>query len=104
MESRSAESQAEWLERNAVDSLPGGALNEKLALGRPLRVKLGIDPTAPDIHLGHTVVLGKLREFQVYNNAARCRASLAGHTLLTFAGGGQRGSSRFEPRALDLPL
>ncbi len=37
---------------------------EKLALDRPLRVKLGIDPTAPDIHLGHTVVLGKLREFQ----------------------------------------
>ena len=36
----------------------------KLAVGRPLRVKLGIDPTAPDIHLGHTVVLQKLREFQ----------------------------------------
>jgi tyrosyl-tRNA synthetase len=55
---------AAWLSRNAVDSLPDGALTAKLALGRPLRVKLGIDPTAPDIHLGHTVVLGKLREFQ----------------------------------------
>ena len=55
---------AAWLERNAVDSLPQGALEQKLALGRPLRVKLGIDPTAPDIHLGHTVVLQKLREFQ----------------------------------------
>jgi tyrosyl-tRNA synthetase len=44
--------------------LPAGALEERLALGRPLRVKLGIDPTAPDIHLGHTVVLRKLREFQ----------------------------------------
>jgi tyrosyl-tRNA synthetase len=55
---------AAWLERNAVDSLPAGELARKLALGRPLRVKLGIDPTAPDIHLGHTVVLGKLREFQ----------------------------------------
>jgi tyrosyl-tRNA synthetase len=55
---------ATWLERNAVDSLPEGALERKLAAGRPLRVKLGIDPTAPDIHLGHTVVLQKLREFQ----------------------------------------
>ena len=55
---------AAWLARNAVDSLPEGALEKKLAAGRPLRVKLGIDPTAPDIHLGHTVVLQKLREFQ----------------------------------------
>jgi tyrosyl-tRNA synthetase len=55
---------AAWLERDAVDSLPAGELERKLALGRPLRVKLGIDPTAPDIHLGHTVVLAKLREFQ----------------------------------------
>jgi tyrosyl-tRNA synthetase len=55
---------AKWLARNAVDCLPDGALERKLALGRPLRVKLGIDPTAPDIHLGHTVVLRKLREFQ----------------------------------------
>jgi tyrosyl-tRNA synthetase len=56
------------LARNAVDSLPEGALADKLASahaeGRPLRVKLGIDPTAPDIHLGHAVVLRKLREFQ----------------------------------------
>ena len=44
--------------------LPAGELERKLALGRPLRVKLGIDPTAPDIHLGHTVVLRKLRDFQ----------------------------------------
>src|SRR5437868_10569618 len=55
---------AAWLERNAVDCLPRGALEDKLAEGRPLRVKLGIDPTAPDIHLGFTVVLQKLREFQ----------------------------------------
>jgi len=56
------------LAANAVDSLPSGALAEKLQIarteGRPLRVKLGIDPTAPDIHLGHAVVLRKLREFQ----------------------------------------
>jgi tyrosyl-tRNA synthetase len=59
---------AAWLTRNAVDCLPAGGLEAKLGeaerAGRPLRVKLGIDPTAPDIHLGHTVVLGKLREFQ----------------------------------------
>jgi tyrosyl-tRNA synthetase len=59
-----ASEQADWLARNAVDCLPEGALIRKLELGRPLRVKLGIDPTAPDIHLGHTVVLQKLREFQ----------------------------------------
>lgn len=64
MESPADRSQAAWLERNVVDSLPAGELERKLALGRPLRVKLGIDPTAPDIHLGHTVVLTKLREFQ----------------------------------------
>ena len=55
---------ASFLLRNAVDALPKGELERKLEQGRPLRVKLGIDPTAPDIHLGHTVVLRKLREFQ----------------------------------------
>ena len=51
-----------------VEVLPAGILTAKLASaereGRPLRVKLGVDPTAPDIHLGHTVVLNKLRQFQ----------------------------------------
>jgi tyrosyl-tRNA synthetase len=47
-----------------VDCLPDGGLRDKLSQGRPLRVKLGIDPTAPDIHFGFTVVLQKLREFQ----------------------------------------
>ena len=55
---------AAWLARNVVDCLPDGALERKLQEGRPLRVKLGVDPTAADIHLGHTVVLQKLREFQ----------------------------------------
>jgi tyrosyl-tRNA synthetase len=67
-ESASPAAAAAWLARNAVDCLPAGGLERKLAAaakaGRPLRVKLGIDPTAPDIHLGFTVVLGKLREFQ----------------------------------------
>ncbi len=55
---------ADFLTRNAVDCLPAGELERRLAAGKPLRVKLGIDPTAADIHLGHTVVLQKLREFQ----------------------------------------
>ena len=57
-------SQAAHLTRNAVESLPAGGLEARLQEGRPLRVKLGLDPTASDIHLGHTVVLQKLREFQ----------------------------------------
>ena len=56
---------ADWFARNAVDSLPKGALEQKLSLAakedRQLRVKLGIDPTAPDIHLGHAVLLKKLQ-------------------------------------------
>ena len=52
------------LVRNAVDVLPAGGLEEKLKLGRPLRVKLGIDPTGPDIHIGFAVVLEKLAAFQ----------------------------------------
>jgi len=55
---------AAFLARNAVESLPAGGLAARLAQGAPLRAKLGLDPTAPDIHLGHTVVLQKLREFQ----------------------------------------
>jgi len=60
----SAAEDARFLTRNAVEALPEDALARQLAADRPLRVKLGIDPTAPDIHLGHTVVLRKLREFQ----------------------------------------
>jgi tyrosyl-tRNA synthetase len=63
------------LTRNAVDVLPEGMLSEQLTAGRPLRVKLGIDPTTADIHLGHTVVLEKLREFQQ-----------AGHTVVLIVG------------------
>jgi tyrosyl-tRNA synthetase len=56
--------EAARLSTGAVDVLPEGRLAGQLAEGRPLRVKLGIDPTAPDIHLGHVVVLNKLRRFQ----------------------------------------
>src|SRR6476660_9169761 len=52
------------LTRNAVDLLPAGGLEEKLKLGRPLRVKLGIDVTSPDIHVGRAVPLQRMRAFQ----------------------------------------
>src|SRR6188768_3227255 len=52
------------LTRNAVHVLPEGGLERKLALGRPLRVKLGIDVTSPDIHIGRAVPLQKMRAFQ----------------------------------------
>jgi tyrosyl-tRNA synthetase len=68
-------SQAARLARNAVETLPAGALEARLGEGRPLRVKLGLDPTASDLHLGHTVVLLKLREFQD-----------AGHTVVLIVG------------------
>src|SRR6516164_5062007 len=52
------------LTRNAVDVLPEGALEAKLKLGRPLRVKLGIDVTSPDIHIGRGIPLQRMRAFQ----------------------------------------
>jgi tyrosyl-tRNA synthetase len=54
----------EDLTRNAVDLLPAGGLEEKLKLGRPLRVKLGIDVTSPDIHIGRAIPLQRMRAFQ----------------------------------------
>jgi tyrosyl-tRNA synthetase len=54
----------EQLTRNAVDVLPAGGLEEKLKLGRPLRVKLGIDVTSPDIHVGRGIPLQRMRAFQ----------------------------------------
>jgi len=52
------------LTRNAVEVLPAGALEAKLKLGRPLRVKLGIDVTAPHVTLGNGVPLQRMRAFQ----------------------------------------
>src|SRR5215218_3138848 len=54
----------EELTRNAVNVLPEGGLEAKLALGRPLRVKLGIDVTSPDIHVGRAIPLQRMRRFQ----------------------------------------
>jgi tyrosyl-tRNA synthetase len=58
------EEQIERIARGTAAIIPDGELAAKLKEGRPLRVKLGVDPTAPDIHLGHTVALTKLRQFQ----------------------------------------
>src|SRR6266576_2764026 len=63
------------LTRHAVDVLPQGSLEQKLKLDRPLRVKLGIDPTSPDVHLGFAYVLDRLADFQ-----------RAGHTIVLIVG------------------
>jgi tyrosyl-tRNA synthetase len=60
----------EALAAGAEDVLPEGRLAAQLGEGRPLRVKLGVDPTAPDIHFGHCVVLSKLAQFQQAGHAA----------------------------------
>jgi len=61
--------------RHAVDILPAGELERKLKLGRPLRVKLGVDPTSPDVHLGFAYVLERLADFQ-----------RAGHVIVLIVG------------------
>jgi tyrosyl-tRNA synthetase len=66
---------ADDLTRHAVDVLPEGGLAAKLRLGRPLRVKLGVDPTSPDVHLGFAYVLDRLADFQ-----------RAGHTVVLIVG------------------
>ena len=53
-----------FLKQGAPQIISENELREKLALGRPLRIKLGVDPTTSDIHLGHSIVLRKLRQFQ----------------------------------------
>ena len=70
-----APAQAMPLTADAVDVLPEGQLERQLGEGRPLRVKFGVDPTSPDIHLGHCVVLSRLRAFQD-----------AGHTVVLIIG------------------
>src|SRR5438270_9129237 len=52
------------LKQGAAQIISEEELRAKLALGRPLRVKLGVDPTSPDLHLGHAIILRKLRQFQ----------------------------------------
>ena len=68
MEKLEAKKQLEIIKRNVVEIVSEAELEKKLTLSlrtkKPLRIKAGFDPTAPDIHLGHTVLLGKLRQFQ----------------------------------------
>jgi tyrosyl-tRNA synthetase len=70
-----AKEEAAALVRGATEVISPAELAAKIALGRPLRIKLGMDPTAPDLHLGHSVVLKKLRDFQD-----------AGHTVIFLVG------------------
>jgi len=72
---KEAKEQADQLSRNAAEVISPPELAAKIAEGRPLRVKLGMDPTAPDLHLGHTLTLKKLRDFQ-----------LEGHTVIFLVG------------------
>jgi tyrosyl-tRNA synthetase len=62
--SMTVDEQCDLLARGAVDVVTPDELKKKLATGKPLTVKVGFDPTAPDIHLGHTVLLRKMRQFQ----------------------------------------
>ncbi len=61
---KSAEEQMEMVARGTDEIIPKSELANRLAAGRPLRVKAGFDPTAPDLHLGHTVLINKMRHFQ----------------------------------------
>lgn len=56
------------LSRGTDEILPEGGLEEKLKLGRPLNIKVGFDPTAPDLHVGHTVIINKMRQFQEFGH------------------------------------
>ena len=75
MEEHEAKEQALELGRSAAEVISNDELAARLREGRPLRVKLGMDPTAPDLHLGHSVTLKKLRDFQ-----------RGGHTVIFLVG------------------
>ena len=62
------EEQLAELKRGAVDVIPAADLAKRIQRGKPLRVKAGFDPTAPDLHLGHTVLINKLRQFQLFGH------------------------------------
>jgi tyrosyl-tRNA synthetase len=66
--SNNLEEQLAELKRGAVDVIREDELRQKIVRGRPLRVKAGFDPTAPDLHLGHSVLINKLRQFQEFGH------------------------------------
>src|SRR6187455_3867061 len=74
MTTMTIDEQLQFLRKGAVEIIREAELRAKLeksaSTGKPLRVKLGADPTAPDIHLGHTVVIRKLRAFQELGHTA----------------------------------
>jgi len=65
---KNLEAQITELKRGAVDIIQEADLHKRIERGRPLRVKAGFDPTAPDLHLGHTVLINKLRQFQQFGH------------------------------------
>ncbi|HPB34712.1 MAG TPA: tyrosine--tRNA ligase, partial [Caldisericia bacterium] len=73
----SIDEQLKIIRKRTLEIINEDELIEKLKKGRPLNVKLGVDPTSPDIHLGHTVVLNKLRDFQIL-----------GHQIILIIGSG----------------
>jgi tyrosyl-tRNA synthetase len=75
MDETEAKERAQQLSRKTVEVISNDELAHKLAENRPLRIKLGMDPTAPDLHLGHTITLKKLRDFQHF-----------GHTVIFLVG------------------
>lgn len=75
LEDQEAKEQAATLARHAAEVISPAEFTAKLAEGRPLRIKLGMDPTAPDLHLGHSISLKKLRDFQQH-----------GHTVIFLVG------------------
>ena len=62
------ESVRKELLRGVYEVLPEREFEKKLEKGTPLKIKAGFDPTAPDLHIGHTVLLNKLRQFQQYGH------------------------------------
>ena len=62
------EQQLQELVRGSEEVLPEGGLEAKLKKGKPLVVKTGFDPTAPDLHVGHTVLINKMRQFQEFGH------------------------------------
>ena len=62
------ETQMAQIKRGCAELIDEGELRKKLARGKPLRIKVGFDPTAPDLHLGHTVVIHKMRHFQEFGH------------------------------------
>ena len=68
MDEKSIKEQVKILTKNSVSFVSESELEKKLSLGRPLRIKLGVDPSRPDLHLGHAVVLKKLKKFQNFGH------------------------------------